>query len=113
MASDGIEHEMARTAWVAMRREATARQMPVPVAPRVEAGVKEQNEMTIGRTDDPENPPHATAHEAATLFGSGSRKPSGPAGMMPRKQAGYMTAIDPPVRILICALASEGPSTHA
>jgi hypothetical protein len=26
------------------------------VCPRVDAGVKELNEMTIGRTDDPENP---------------------------------------------------------
>ena len=53
-----------------------------------------------------------TAFEAATLFGAGSRNPSGPADMMPRQQAGHMIAIDPPVRILIYALASEGPSTQ-
>jgi hypothetical protein len=35
--------------------------------------------MTIGRTDDPENPPDSPAFEAATLFGTGSRTPSGPA----------------------------------
>src|SRR6476619_2586460 len=68
--------------------------------------------MTIGRTDDPENPISVPAFEAAKLFGAGSRTPSGPADMMPRQQAGHMLAIDPPVRILIDALASEGPSTH-
>jgi hypothetical protein len=75
--------------------------------------VKELNEMTIGRTDDPENPISVPAFEAAKLFGAGSRTPSGPADMMPRQQAGHMLAIDPPVRILIEALASEGPSTQA
>ena len=43
--------------------------------------MKELNEMTIGRTDDPENPLVATAFEAASLFGTGSRTPSGPAVM--------------------------------
>ena len=78
----------------------------------VDAGMKELNEMTIGRTDDPENPISVPAFEAAKLFGAGSRIPSGPADMVPRQQAGHMLAIDPPVRILIEALASKGPSTH-
>src|SRR4051794_25696798 len=53
--------------------------------PRVDAGMKELNEMTIGRTDDPENPSRVTASKAATLFGTGSRTPSGPAVVMPRQ----------------------------
>ena len=57
-----------------------------PPRPRVDAEVKELNEMTIGRTDDPENPSCVTAFEAATLFGTGSRTPSGPAVVMPRQQ---------------------------
>ena len=64
----------------------------------VDAGVEELNEMTIGRTDDPVNPTLAMALEAASLFGIGSRNPSGPAAMQPRQQAGHMTAIEPPVR---------------
>src|ERR1700689_1331403 len=49
-------------------------------------GVKELNEMTIGRTDDPENPLGAPAFEVAEVFGCGSRTPSGPAVMVPRRQ---------------------------
>jgi hypothetical protein len=78
----------------------------------VGAGMKELNEMTIGRTDDPENPFRVSAFEAAGLFGTGSRTPSGPAVMMPRQQAGHMIAVDPPVRILTFALESKGPSTQ-
>ena len=74
--------------------------------------MKELNEMTIGRTDDPENPLTPMALEAAKLFGAGSRNPSGPADMMPRRKAEHMIAIDLPVRILTFSLASEGPSTH-
>jgi hypothetical protein len=74
--------------------------------------MKELNEMTIGRTDDPGNPFSVPAFEAAGLFGAGSRNPSGPAVMMPRQQAGHMIAIDPPVRILNEALESKGPSTR-
>jgi hypothetical protein len=74
--------------------------------------MKELNEMTIGRTDDPENPVSVPAFEVAGLFGTGSRNPSGPAVMMPRQQAGHMIAVDPPVRILIEALESKGPSTQ-
>ncbi len=74
--------------------------------------MKELNEMTIGRTDYPENPFRVSAFEAAGLFGAGSRNPSGPAVMMPRQQAGHMIAIDPPVRILNEALESKGPSTQ-
>ena len=68
--------------------------------------------MTIGRTDDPENPSRTAAFEAASLFGAGSRIPSGPAAMLPRQQAGHMTAIDPIVGVLDSSLASKGPSTH-
>ena len=74
--------------------------------------MKELNEMTIGRTDDPENPFRVPAFEAAGLFGAGSRNPSGPADMVPRQQAGHMLAIEPPVRILIEALEPKGPSTQ-
>src|ERR1700727_3841381 len=35
--------------------------------------MKELNEMTIGRTDDPENPISVPAFEAAKVFGTGSR----------------------------------------
>jgi hypothetical protein len=83
-----------------------------PLEPRVDAGVKERNEMTIGRTDDPENLFGAPALEAARVFGFGSRIPSGPAVMMPRRKAGHMIAIDPPVRILTFPLASEGPFSN-
>jgi hypothetical protein len=74
--------------------------------------MKELNEMTIGRTDDPENPFRVSASEAAGLFGAGSRNPFGPAVMIPRQQAGHMIAIDPPVRILTSSLESKGPSTQ-
>src|SRR5271170_8137778 len=104
---------MAQTAWVAMTRATAGRQSSKTARTRVDAGVKELNEMTIGRTDDPENPFGAQAFEAAFMFGLGSRTPSGPAAVLPRQQAGHMIAIDPPVRILIFPLASEGPSTHA
>jgi hypothetical protein len=80
--------------------------------PRVDAGVQELTEMTIGRIDDPESPLKPVALEAARLFGTGSRIPSGPAVMVPRQQAGHMIAIDPPVRILFEALEPKGPSTH-
>ena len=74
--------------------------------------MKELSEMTIGRIDDPENPFRVSAFEAAGLFGTGSRTPSGPAVMPPRQQAGHMIAIDPPVRILTFTLDSKGPSTQ-
>jgi hypothetical protein len=63
--------------------------------PRVDAKVKELSEMTIGRTDDPENPFRVSALKAAGLFGAGSRTPSGPAVMMPRQQAGHMIEVVP------------------
>ena len=69
--------------------------------------------MTISRTEDPENPPDLTVVKAATLFGTGSGIPSGPAVMTPRRKVEHMIAIDPLVRILNFALASTGPSTHA
>ena len=78
----------------------------------MDAGMKELNEMTIGRTDDPENPLRSKAVKAAQMFGTGSRTPSGPADMMPRQKAGHMIAVDTPVRLLRFALESKGPSTH-
>jgi hypothetical protein len=74
--------------------------------------VKELNEMTIGRTDDPENPFRAPALEAAVLLGAGSRTPSGPADMRRVTKAGHMIAVDPPVRILTFSLASKGPFSN-
>src|SRR5271157_54522 len=88
-----------------MAREAAPTRWPAPhgplgraANPRVDAGVKELNEMTIGRTEDPENPSLAPAFVAASLFGAGPRNPSGPADMVPRQQAGHMHAIDHPSR---------------
>jgi hypothetical protein len=79
--SAGTELRMAQTAWVTMTRGEAERQPPSTARPRVDAGVKELSEMTIGRTDDPENPFGAQAFEAARVFGTGSRTPSGPAVM--------------------------------
>ena len=78
----------------------------------MDARVQELTEMTIGRTDDPENPLEPVALEVIGLFGAGSRIPSGPAVMMPRQPAEHMIAIDPPVRILFEALEPKGPSPH-
>jgi hypothetical protein len=72
---------MAEMASVATTRGKTERQLLNTVQTPVDAGVKELNEMTIGRTDDPENPFGAQAFEAARVFGTGSRTPSGPAVM--------------------------------
>jgi|SRR5665213_3086687 len=104
---------MAHTARVTMTRVVGAAACWSPPEARADAGMKELNETTIGRADDPENPFSVPAFEAAKLFGAGSRNPSGPADMVPRQQAGHMLAIDPHVRSLNEALASMGPSTHA
>jgi hypothetical protein len=69
--------------------------------------------MTIGRTEDPENPVVPSAFEVDVLFGSGSRNPSGPAVIAPRQQAGHMTAVDPHVIFRVDALEPTGPSTQA
>ena len=53
------------------------------------------------------------AFEAAKLFVAGSRIPSGPADMVPHRQAAHVLAIDRPVKILNEALASDGPFTNA
>jgi hypothetical protein len=103
---------MAHPAWVAMTRVERASSCWSSTEACVDAGMKELNEMANGRTDDPENPISVPAFEAAKLFGAGSRTPSGPAVSVPRQQAGHMLALDTSVRILIEALASEGPSTH-
>jgi len=103
----GTAHAMARRH--GSRRRARwhggkSRSLPA----RAFAGVEERNEMTIGRTDDPVNPTLAMALEAASLFGIGSRNPSGPAASVPRQQAGHMIAIDLPVRSLIFLLHPRG-----
>ena len=95
-------------AWVTMTREVAVDGVRRPLEPRVDAGVKELNEMTIGRTDDPENPFSVPAFEAAGLFGTGLRTPSGPAVIVPRQQAEHMIAIEPPVRFLIFLLHPRG-----
>jgi len=69
----------------AMTRATAGRQSSKTARTRVDAGVKELNEMTIGRTDDPENPFGAKAFKAAFMFGLGSRTPSGPAAVLPRR----------------------------
>jgi hypothetical protein len=59
---------MAQSAWVAMTRETVQRQSANRTGPRVDAGVKELSEMTIGRTDDPENPILATAGQPGRVI---------------------------------------------
>src|SRR3954466_13230020 len=69
--------------------------------------------MPIGRADDPENPSHAMAHEAATLLGTGSRNPSGPAAKQPRQKAGHMAALDPHAQLRQNLLPQPGrPHMH-
>src|SRR5215469_7102535 len=69
--------------------------------------------MTIGRTEDPVNPLGATAYEAASVFGSGSRIPSGPAVTAPRRQGRTHDRNRLARQPSHFSLASEGPSTHA
>jgi hypothetical protein len=59
---------MAQSAWVAMTREMVQRQSANRTGPRVDAGVTELSEMTIGRTDDPENPILATAGQPGRVI---------------------------------------------
>src|SRR6185312_12599420 len=68
--------------------------------------------MTIGRTDDPENPFCAAAFEAASLLGTGSRIPSGPADMAPRREGRTHDRNRPACQTSHFSLASERPSTH-
>jgi hypothetical protein len=49
-------------------------------------GVKELNEITTGQTDDPENLLVAPACNVESVFGVGSRTPSGPVVMPPHQQ---------------------------
>jgi hypothetical protein len=64
-----------------------------------DARVKELNEMTIGRTDDPEIPLPAQAFEAAEGVWDWIADPIWASGQ-PHKQAGHMIAVDPPVSII-------------
>jgi hypothetical protein len=63
-----LNNEMAQSAWVAMTRETVQRLSANRTAPRVDAGVTELSEMTIGRTDDPENPILATAGQPGRVI---------------------------------------------
>jgi hypothetical protein len=104
---------MAETASVARTRGKTERQPPNTVRTRVDAGVRELNEMTIGRTDDPENPFGAQAFQSRRSVWDWIADPIWASAHEPRKQAEHMIAVDPPVILLNFPLASEGPSTHA
>jgi hypothetical protein len=95
-----------------MTRKAACQHQPVTAALCVDAGVQELNEMTIGRTDDPENPFCAAAFEAASLLGAGSRTPSGPADMAPRQKGRTHDRNRSARQISHFSLASKGPSTH-
>jgi hypothetical protein len=110
-----VNNQMAQSAWVAMTRETVERQSAKSAGPRVDAGVTELSEMTIGRTDDPENPVSRNGRPTRPRHCLGLDRGThlGQRPCEPRQQAGHMTAIEPPVRILNFALASEGPSTHA
>jgi hypothetical protein len=69
--------------------------------------------MTIGRTDDPENPLEPVALEVARLFGTGSRTPSGPAVIAPRrKKRLHMICSRTAVKILFEALEPTGPFSN-
>ena len=104
---------MAQSAWVAMTRETVQRQSANRTGPCVDAGVTELSEMTIGRTDDPENPILATAGQPGRVIVWGwIAEPIWASGHGPRQQAGHMLAVDPPVKILVDALEPKGPSTH-
>jgi hypothetical protein len=64
----------------------------------------------IGRTDERQNPliPMAGNHMPFELFGCCSRNPSGPAVIVPRQQAGHMTAFEPTIRFCRTYLNSTG-----
>ena len=64
--------------------------------------------MTIGRTEDPENPVRVSALEVTSVFGTGSRNPCGPAVIVLRQQAGHMNAVDPHVILRLDALEPTG-----
>jgi hypothetical protein len=104
---------MAQTAWVTMTRVAVCRHPSATTEPRVAAGMKELNEMTIGRTEDPENPFGAQALQGRIRVWDWIADPIWASGCEPHQQAEHMIAVDPLVRILLFPLASKGPSTHA
>ena len=68
--------------------------------------------MTIGRTDDPENPVSVPAFEAAKLFGTGSRNPSGPAVTVPRQQGRTHERNRPARQNFASALELKGPFSN-
>jgi hypothetical protein len=58
--------------------------------------VKERNEMTIGRTDDPENPMRAMASRSRKTVWDWIANPIWASGHAPRQQAEHMIAVDHP-----------------
>src|ERR1700748_3845481 len=68
--------------------------------------------MTIGRTDDPEGPSRVSAFQAARLFGTGSRNPSGPAVTVPRQQGRTHERNRPARQNLASALEPKGPVSY-
>jgi hypothetical protein len=77
---------MAQTAWVTMTRGKAERQPPNTAQTRVDAGVKELNEMTIGRTDDPEIPLPAKAFRSRKGVWDWIADPIWASGHEPHKQ---------------------------
>jgi hypothetical protein len=67
----GVNNQIGQSAWVAMARETVERQPANTAGPRVDAGLEELSEMTIGRTDDPENPILATAGQPGRVIAWG------------------------------------------
>src|SRR3954454_521539 len=102
---------MARSAWATMTRGGMTG-FRSSDKPRVDARVKDLREMAIGRTDDPETPLKPMALEAAGLFGTGSRTPSGPAAMAPRRQGRTHDRSRSARQNSHFALASKGPFSN-
>jgi hypothetical protein len=102
-----LNNGMARSAWATMTRGGTTG-FRSSDEPRVDARVKDLKEMAIGRTDDPETPLKPMVLEAAGLFGTGSRTPSGPAAMTPRRQGRTHDRSRTAVKILFEVLEPTG-----
>jgi hypothetical protein len=101
---------MAQSAWVTMTRGEAERQPLSTARPRVDAGMKELTKMTIGRTEDPENPFAAQAFNAAKHW---IADPIWASGHEPRKQAGHMIAVDSPSNYSFFLLHPRGrPHMH-
>jgi hypothetical protein len=92
-----LNHETARTGIGSrITRARAVRRAPRTAPARVDAGVQEQNEMTIGRTEDPENPIRVTASRSRRTVWDWIADPIWASGHAPRQQAGHMNAVDHP-----------------